>query len=502
MKLQACLATLLLAASMQACGGGEPPPPRRVQHYEPTAMATEVVTPLWRPATDDTVRMSRGSFTLRQLEHEQAPGGRLVPDSVGQAVVERVFDTWVIENRYLRVTLLPAYGGRIISLINKTTGREALYRNPVAVPYGVGEGAFHHDWLQIVGGIFPTLGPEHGKAWNQNWALEVEQATPHLVTLRMRFIDTLGTRTPPSFSAYRAASGVQVDYRVSLHAGRAALDTEVTVLNPGANAVRYEYWTNVGLAPGSSPDAPVAGPEVEIIAPVRFVWSSWCLSEPRCAQTAAIEDLTQVPGTLAFDRLRWFRNWAQWGIFYAAPDMRGANFWGAINHANGEGLIRVADNRVTPGFKLWTFGAQSGRVDPLTSRDPARPFIELWAGTAREFFRPDELAPGQSVRVAEVYAATLGLAQVTHANGNAVAAVRAAGGQLRGQVTLLFPTVPLTLRVTQNERLLTERPVTPAANAALEIAQPYSVAQGGSLRLSLLTADGSTIFEAAVPTGE
>jgi hypothetical protein len=32
--------------------------------------------------------------------------------------------------------------------------------------------------------------------------------------------------------------------------------------------------------------------------------------------------------------------------------MGGANFWGVINHDNEEGIIRVADAKVTRGFKI------------------------------------------------------------------------------------------------------------------------------------------------------
>ena len=47
------------------------------------------------------------------------------------------------------------------------------------------------------------------------------------------------------------------------------------------------------------------------------------------------------------------------GIAYAAPDMQGGNFWGVINHDNQEGIIRIADNKVTPGLKMWTWGYPS-----------------------------------------------------------------------------------------------------------------------------------------------
>ena len=72
-------------------------------------------------------------------------------------IVDRSFKTHVLENRYLKVTLLPEFGGRILSIIYKPTGHEQLYRTEVGVPYGMKAGNFYYDWLMVYGGIFPDL---------------------------------------------------------------------------------------------------------------------------------------------------------------------------------------------------------------------------------------------------------------------------------------------------------------------------------------------------------
>ena len=59
-------------------------------------------------------------------------------------------------DRYLKVTLVPEFGGRIISIIYKPTGHEELYRTEVGVPYGR-RAAVLYDWLMVYGGIFPTF---------------------------------------------------------------------------------------------------------------------------------------------------------------------------------------------------------------------------------------------------------------------------------------------------------------------------------------------------------
>ena len=92
-------------------------------------------------------------------------------------IVDRTFKTRVLENRYLKVTLVPEFGGRILSIIYKPTGHEQLYRTEVGVPYGIKGGTFYYDWLMVYGGIFPTFpDAEHGKTWLKPWDFRVVKA--------------------------------------------------------------------------------------------------------------------------------------------------------------------------------------------------------------------------------------------------------------------------------------------------------------------------------------
>ena len=95
-----------------------------------------------------------------------------------KTIVDRTFKTYVLENRYLKVTLLPEFGGRILSMIYKPTGHEQLYRTEVGVPYGMRAGNFYYDWMMVYGGIFPTFpDAEHGKTWLKPWDFRVVKQT-------------------------------------------------------------------------------------------------------------------------------------------------------------------------------------------------------------------------------------------------------------------------------------------------------------------------------------
>ncbi len=339
-------------------------------------------------------------------------------------MVEKTFNTIIIENEYLKVTLVPEFGGRVLSMIYKPTGHEELYQNPVGAPYGWWwTGTFIYNWLMIYGGIFPTLTePEHGKAWFLPWDYNIIKETSDTISVKMSWDDDV------SFTQYTryGTTDIDCDFIVTLVSGSTALEIEVILNNKSNLTQRYEYWTNTGMAPGSNSElysaAATGGAEL-IIPAEKLKIPSW----------AQIKNLEQsVPGefdTYYFENLKMFKNWDYSGSAFSRPALT-KNFWGVINHDNGEGLIRISDNVQTPYVKIWTFGFQSTKIDPFnppTAMDNAadtyfgRPFIELWAGVSSEFNVPATFLANSTKSWKEYYTPTVGLANVTHARKNAIA---------------------------------------------------------------------------------
>src|SRR6202790_1143733 len=184
-------------------------------------------------------------------------------------VVDRTFRTHVLENRYLKVTVLPEFGGRILSIIYKPTGHEQLYRTEVGVPYGIKGGVFYYDWMMVYGGIFPTFpDAEHGKTWLKPWDFKVVKQSAGEVTVSMSLKDDFAYTAAPS--RFRSGStGIEAATYVTLKAGRAALDARVVLKNPQPKTFPYEYWTCTTLAPGSDPKNLKTTGGAEIIAPIR-----------------------------------------------------------------------------------------------------------------------------------------------------------------------------------------------------------------------------------------
>ncbi len=408
----------------------------------------------------------------------------------GETRTEHTFDTWILENEFLRVTLLPEFGGRILSMVYKPTGHEQLYQNPIGVPYQIDTNVFFFNWLMVYGGIFPTFPePEHGKTWFLPWDFEIIEETDDVVTVAMSFVDDVDyPLAPGQYSG--DATGLEVTFLITLRAGRAALDTAVVVENPGGEPVAYEYWTNATLSPGSDPDDPRSPARSEIIAPVDMIKipSFW-------SNIAAQERPTGLIEVYDFDTLREFGNWADLGIAYAFPDVSSANYWGVINHDNGEGIFRIADNSVTPGLKIWTWGySQTADLDPEAGPQEARPYIELWAGVTREFFQSAELAANAELEIAEVYSPSVGLTGVTHANEDfLVNMVVDDGGDVRFEIFGLHPGTEVSAIVSAGGDVIRESELTLDAVAG-NVVSASLPPMGDPVTLVLRDASGDVVF--------
>jgi hypothetical protein len=217
----------------------------------------------------DAVSLSESTISWSTVKYATSAENGFVSGSLDKkTIVDRTFKTYVLENRYLKVTLLPEFGGRILSIIYKPTGHEQLYRTEVGVPYGINAGNFYYDWLMVYGGIFPTFpDAEHGKAWLKPWDLKVVKESAFEVTVSMSLKDDFAYAAAPA-RFLKGSTGIEATYYITLKAGRAALDARVVLKNPQPNAIEYEYWTCTTLAPGSDPQNPRTTGGAEIIAPI------------------------------------------------------------------------------------------------------------------------------------------------------------------------------------------------------------------------------------------
>jgi hypothetical protein len=442
----------------------------------------------------DHVSLRESTITWSTVKYVTTPKDGFVDGSLDlNTLIDRTFKTWVLENRFLKVTLLPEFGGRILSIIYKPTGHEELYRTQVGVPYGMGVGNFYYDWLMVVGGIFPTFpDAEHGKTWLKPWDFRVVNERADEVTVAMSFKDDFAyALAPKQFN--KGATGIEATYYVTLKADRAALDARVVLGNTHDRPIDYEYWTCTTLAPGSDPDHPKTTGQAEIIAPIE------AYTTPHWSANLADGDKSLGQGRSRFERLRYFSNWPTMGIAYAAPDMQGGNFWGVINHDNEEGIIRIADNRVTRGLKMWTWGFPSlaNADDPRKHPNEAQPYVELWAGASDQFFHSASLAARGEMSVPETYSPTVGMSGVTQANENVLINFSADASGINLQFFSIEPDTPLRVTLKRGDAILFDEAVKADPRHGNRITVPLSPdSHAQQIRLTITNGDGKELIAA------
>jgi hypothetical protein len=204
-------------------------------------------------------------------------------------------------------------------------------------------------------------------------------------------------------------------------------------------------------------------------------------------------------GRFHFEKLRFFRNWPTMGIAYAAPDMQSGNFWGVINHDNEEGIIRIADNTVTPGLKMWTWGFQSftHETDARKDPNPARPYVELWAGVSDQFFHSARFPARGEVSISETYSPTIGMRNVTHANENILVNFAATASGVDLEFFSLEPATALRMTLKRGDAILFDDAVASDPKNGNHISTPLPGGSSGEpIRLTIGTAQGNALISA------
>jgi len=321
------------------------------------------------------------------------------------------YELLVLENDYLRVTLLPELGGRVYQMIFKPTGHNELYQNPVIKPNRWGPP--EQGWWLAVGGIEWCLPvEEHGYEWGEPWDYQVVTSTTGVtVTLR----DTSAS------DRFRAA------VTVHLPAGRGALAIALRIENPTVHTIDYKYWTNAMLAPGAA----------------NTVGADLCFSFNAEEMSVHSTGDARLPGHLPTQptgpdyRFPWpvydgtdfsrLGNWHEWLGFFEYPQAA-AGFIGVYDTAADEGVARVYPSGVARGSKGFGFG-WSAPIDSNIWTDDGSTYVELHGGVAPTFWDTATIAAGQTLEWTEYWYPVSGIGQLSAATADAALGVREDDGR-------------------------------------------------------------------------
>lgn len=329
--------------------------------------ALRLLTKARIPAVDARDRAALPRDMARQLG--RGPLRTLLPtrvrDGYGRERTPTELDTIVIENDRLRVTVLPGLGGRVHSLLHKSSGRELLYRNPVLQP-----AAFALNGAWFSGGIEWNIGARgHGTLSCAPLHAAVVPAPDGGEMLRLWEWERL--RDLP----------FQVD--LWLPEGAEHLRVAVRIRNPHERTVPCYWWSNTAV-----PE------DRRILAPAE---SAWHHGYERALRRVPVPRTTD-----GADRTYPLHSPHAADYFYALPD--GQRRWIAALDVDGAGLVQTSTDGLL-GRKLFVWGTGAGgRRWQEWLTEPGTPgYAEIQAGLARTQLEHPPLEAGEEVSWLEVY---------------------------------------------------------------------------------------------------
>ena len=150
-------------------------------------------------------------------------------DHLSRTKVDQSYRALFLENEYFRAMCIPALGGRILSVYDKTRDREMFYRNSVIKP---GLIALRGAWFS--GGIEWNRGPQS-----------------HTVTSYSP-VDVVTVEHPDGSASFiigytemNFRTGWEV--RFTLRPGRAYLEERIVIFNPTDGFHSYYFWNNTAF---------------------------------------------------------------------------------------------------------------------------------------------------------------------------------------------------------------------------------------------------------------
>ncbi|WP_336993687.1 DUF5107 domain-containing protein [Lelliottia amnigena] len=304
--------------------------------------------PTWTTGSEDTNPM----FLEKRVY--QGSSGAVYPYGVtdtltGKRELREYQAVWM-ENDFIRIMLLPELGGRIHRAYDKVKERDFVYYNEVVKPALVG-----------------LLGPWISGGIEFNWPQHHRPTTFMPVDFTIQSADT-GAQTVWMGEA-EPMRGLQVMTGFTLYPDRALIEITGKVFNPNATPRHFLWWANPAVKGGDDHQS-VFPPDVTAV----FDHGKRDVS----AFPIAHGTYYKIDYSAGVDISRYKNVPVPTSYMAEKSDY---DFVGAYHHGERGGLLHVADHRVSPGKKQWTWGHEEfGRAWDRNLTDENGPYIELMTG--------------------------------------------------------------------------------------------------------------------------
>ena len=273
--------------------------------------------------------------------------------SLGEKLTNETYNMVYLENEYLKVTILPDFGGKLFSAIDKTNGHELFHRNSTVKPDLIGTlGAW------ISGGI--------------EWCFPHHHRTTTLLPADYRMVENPDGSATVWVGETERSLGLRGVIGITLHPGKAYIESTY-YLNNGQSVTRnFLFWANVAVT--ANKDFRTFWPPQQEIGVFHsntdFV--RWPVSHEKYRSV----DYGANGGT----DLTWWKNHPSPVSFFYWQGTVG--FVGGYDYVQKAGTVHVGDVYHNRTSKLWQFGpGLEGQNARRKLTDDGKAYVELMTGS-------------------------------------------------------------------------------------------------------------------------
>jgi Domain of unknown function (DUF5107) len=322
---------------------------------------------LGRDMLEQRVKVTDTAVSLKVYGYEQgfyspngdsiAPYPRLDLTKMGPLTL-RTYRLIVLENRYIRLSIIPQLGGRLYEVVYKPTGHDELYRNPVVKPAPFSNKGW---WLGAGGTEWAAPTNEHGLMEYLPWDAEIVHNSDAGATVNVSATDKM--------------TGMKVTVGVTLSPEENAYTIAARMENFTNKPQQGQLWTNAMVAPGGTNHVPS---DLKWTLPTKQI----------VVHSTSDTGLPAEHGAVSWPQYgdRDLSNSATWGGWlggFALPSAERGAFAAVYNPEANEGLVKTFSNKTMPGLKFFGWGAG---VNPAIYTDDDSSYAELWGGITPTFW--------------------------------------------------------------------------------------------------------------------
>ncbi len=284
----------------------------------------------------------------------QGSSGKVYPYPITEVIsdlrVDRNYTVVHLENRYLKVTVLPELGGRIQRAIDKTNNYDFVYYNQVIKPALVG---LTGPWVS--GGIEFNWPQHHRPSTFLPLNFKLEEEADGSASVVIHDVDRM--------------NGSESKLRIALHPDKAYIELTADLYNCTALPQTFLWWANPAVPVGDHTQS-IFPPDVHFVLDhgkrdvSRFPISRSTYYKKDYSEGVDISYYKNIPVPTSY-----------------MVEHSDYDFIGNYDHKLQAGLLHVADHHISPGKKQWTWGhGDFGQAWDRNLTDEDGPYIELMTG--------------------------------------------------------------------------------------------------------------------------